>query len=56
MSWVLVSQQLLTNGNELMIVPAVASIERPSKIKRLVYLVSDVAYYAARYLLVSRFL
>ena len=52
-SWVVVSKQLLSDGNEAMLVPAFANLTRPSKVKRVVYLLSDVLYYAARYIVVS---
>ena len=53
MSWIVVSKQLLGDGNEAMLVPAFANLTRPSKVKRIVYLLSDVLYYAARYALAS---
>ena len=53
MSWVVVSKQLLQNGNELMIIPAVANLVPRSRFERFAYMVSDVVYYAARYAFVS---
>jgi hypothetical protein len=53
MSWVVVTKRLLSDGNEAMVVPALANLTRPSKVKRFAYLVSDVFYYAARYAVVS---
>jgi hypothetical protein len=52
-SWVVVTKRLLSDGNEAMVVPAIANLTRPSKVKRIVYLLSDVFYYAARYVVVS---
>ena len=53
MSWVVISKRLLSDGNEAMVVPAIANLTRPSKAKRIVYLLSDLCYYAARYAVVS---
>jgi hypothetical protein len=55
MTWVFVTRQLLANGNELMIIPAVANLVPRSKIQRCMYMLSDVVYYSARYA-VARYL
>ena len=54
-SWVLLQNQFMGDA-ELMLVPAVATLEKPKRLKRIVYLFSDVVYYTARFLLVSKFL
>ena len=54
-SWVLLQNQFMGDA-ELMLVPAVATLEQPKRLKKYVYLFSDILYYTARFLLASKFL
>jgi hypothetical protein len=41
---------------ELMVIPAVASLEKPKRLKKWLYMFSDVVYFSARYLLAAKYL
>ena len=49
--WVIVSQQLLGNQNEMMLAPAIANIARRkrSKTEKILGVVTDVVYYTVKF-------
>jgi hypothetical protein len=46
--WVFVTKQLLTDGNEAMLVPAMYSFRRKTKVQRIVCIATDLLYYTIR--------
>ena len=51
--WIVVTKQLLDNGGETMLVPALYNCKRKTKLERVLCVASDLVYYTLRYALLK---
>ena len=52
--WIVVSQRLFDDGTEAMLVPAIASFRKKTKMQRVICACADIVYYSIRYYVVFR--
>jgi hypothetical protein len=51
--WIIVTKQLLDNGGEAMLIPALYGCKRKTKLERVVCVTADVLYYTIRYVVLK---